>query len=80
MGPDPSALDTLKLLRSWTAAKRYPVLDEKKREVLFDDIVLKVIVRQSLGIDAVGSGVLVMACWLDRKMCVWWNMTCFDDL
>ncbi len=42
MGPDPSALDTLKLLRSWTVAGRCPVFDEKKREVVFDETSLKV--------------------------------------
>ncbi len=70
MGPDLSALDTLKLLRSWTMAKRHPVLDEKKREVIFDDVFLKVrIVERSLGVDAVRSGVF-MRKEGDRKTCV----------
>ncbi len=59
MGPELSALDALKLLRSWTMDKKRPILDEKKREVIFDDVVLKVrIVERPLGVDAVRSDVL----------------------
>eukprot|EP01084_Bolivina_argentea_P274370 467645_1 len=41
MGPDLSALETLELLRSWAMAKKHPILDEKKKEVIFDDVFLK---------------------------------------
>ncbi len=84
MGPDLSALETLELLQSWAMAKKHPILDEKKKEVIFDDVFLKVrVVERSLGVDAVRSDVL-MRKEGGRKTCVCvcecWVVGCFDHL